>query len=272
MNVQDVPIVKISVGSNRRGASKGRVKTIADSIMSVGLLHPIGLTPDFSLIYGRHRLEAYSLLGWKTIPAVIHDHDELHTQLAVIDENLIRHQLTALQESQALKRRKEIYEALHPETKHGGAPGKAGGGKQAKGDKVSSFADDTAAKTGKSSRTVKRAVAVAEKLPPDVQVAIADTPIANNRSQLQRLSKLDEPERDAVVEKIVAGEADSVQGALDLMEPEEGVDAEAHLEALASDMASRVRTTISKWSQEDPATDQLDVAAMLRDLAAEYEE
>ena len=51
-----------------------------------------------------------------------------------------------------LKRRKEIYEAMYPETKHGGLPGLPGGGK-AKDDIMSSFATDTANKTGYSSLT-----------------------------------------------------------------------------------------------------------------------
>jgi hypothetical protein len=48
-----------------------------------------------------------------------------------------------------------LYEALHPETKHGGASGKSGGGKKPKDDKLSSFAADTAAKTGTSRRTTE---------------------------------------------------------------------------------------------------------------------
>jgi len=98
----------------------------------------------------------------------------LHTQLAEIDENLIRHQLTALQESQALKRRKEIYEALHPETKVGGGEKGARGKPKRQSDVLVSFTQDTAAKTGKSRRTVERAVEVAEKLPEEIQQAIAD--------------------------------------------------------------------------------------------------
>jgi hypothetical protein len=35
--------------------------------------------------------------------------------------------------------RKTLYLKLHPETKHGGAPGKAGGGKKAKDAKLASF-------------------------------------------------------------------------------------------------------------------------------------
>jgi len=45
---------------------------------------------------------------------------------------------------------KRVYEQLHPETKHGGAPGVAGGGKRARVEMISTFADDTAAKTGVS--------------------------------------------------------------------------------------------------------------------------
>jgi len=48
---------------------------------------------------------------------------------------------------------------MFPETKKGGLPGKPGGGKKAKSDKMS-FIADTAAKTGKSKRTVERAVEV----------------------------------------------------------------------------------------------------------------
>jgi hypothetical protein len=46
----------------------------------------------------------------------------------------------------------ELYEKVHPETKKGGAPGKAGGGKKAKTAKLATLARDTATKTGLSRR------------------------------------------------------------------------------------------------------------------------
>ena len=66
---------------------------------------------------GLHRLEACRALGWATIPVTVVATDTLRNELAELDENLVRRQLTALQEADALAWRKELYEALHPETR-----------------------------------------------------------------------------------------------------------------------------------------------------------
>jgi ParB family transcriptional regulator, chromosome partitioning protein len=79
------------------------VPSLVTSIRDGGLLQPIGLTPDFELVYGRHRLEACKSLGYEKIPAVILSYkDQRQYELAEIDENLQRHALTPLEESQAL--------------------------------------------------------------------------------------------------------------------------------------------------------------------------
>jgi hypothetical protein len=71
-----------------------------------------------------------------------------------LDENLIRNELTALEHAEQLAKRKGFYEAKYPQTKAGGAPGKAGGGKVAKSADSASFVKDTAAKTNQSPRTM----------------------------------------------------------------------------------------------------------------------
>ena len=53
-------------------------------------------------------------------------------------------------------KRKDLYEKVYPETKKGGAPGRAGGGRKAKTAKLATFARDTATKTRVSRRSVER--------------------------------------------------------------------------------------------------------------------
>ncbi|MHB1038622.1 MAG: hypothetical protein ACYC0Y_28700, partial [Pirellulales bacterium] len=105
-----------------------------------------------------------------------------------IDENVTRNSLSALEEARALKRRKEIYEALHPETKQGHGPGRGHTEKKRQG--AVSFTEDTATKTGRSKRTVERQVSIANSLPENVQEAVLGLPIADNKSELKALAKL----------------------------------------------------------------------------------
>lgn len=214
MKTVEVPLAKIQVGPSRRKASPDNVKAVADSIQDIGLQHPIGLTKNFQLIHGRNRLEAYRLLGHAKIPAIIHDLDELHAELAEIDENISRNPLTAVEQTKALARRKEIYEALHPETKAGAKPGKKDAGKRDKGDKASSFVEDTAQKTGKSRRSVQRDVALGEAIPDEVAELIKDTPVADNKSELKKLAKLEPEQQKLVAQMLAEGEVETVSEAI----------------------------------------------------------
>lgn len=209
MDVRDVELSKIVVPHNRRAAQPAAVKRIADSLLEIGLLEPIGLTEDFRLIYGRHRLEGYRSLGWSKIPSVIIKADALRVELAEIDENIQRNSLSAAQEAKALARRKAIYLALHPETKKGAV-------NQHTKDSLSdtmSFSKDTADKTGKSSRTIERDVALGEALDDEAAETIDGSPVADNKAELKQLAAMPAEKQREVAGKIAAG-AGSVQEAL----------------------------------------------------------
>lgn len=158
----------------------------------------------YSLIAGRHRFEAAHKLGWASIRAlVVEGFDADHAQLAEIDENLIRANLGQAELSDHLAKRKEIYERLHPETKQGGAPGKAGGGKKAKDRNLQSFATDTASKTGKHKSTISRAIKRANSIPNISELAGTSL---DKGDELDALAKLSADQQAPLVEKAKAGE------------------------------------------------------------------
>ncbi|MGA7714002.1 MAG: ParB N-terminal domain-containing protein, partial [Rhizomicrobium sp.] len=113
-NYRQVALSKIINPPGRRLAGPDEVADLAESIKEVGQLEPIGLTADYHLIYGGRRKAACEFLKHDSIDAIILDLDNLHVELAEIDENVERKALTVLDESQALARRKIIYETLHP--------------------------------------------------------------------------------------------------------------------------------------------------------------
>jgi ParB family chromosome partitioning protein len=114
-----VPISEIKVNAGRREADPEGVQELVDSISKVGLLNPITIDREHTLIAGLYRLEAAKLLGWTEIECNVSSLEGLLAELAEVDENVVRKGLSAVEYSDLLLHRKEIYEALHPETRAG---------------------------------------------------------------------------------------------------------------------------------------------------------
>jgi len=156
-----VKIGEIKINPGRRAVSQDGIEELAFSIEQIGLLNPITLTEDHTLVAGLHRLEAVKSLGWSEIECTISDLDGLTAQLAELDENFARTNLSPLEIGDFLKRRKEIYEELYPETKAGVA--QAIGRNKAKGKPMDCnlqskkpFIEDTADLTGQHPSTISR--------------------------------------------------------------------------------------------------------------------
>ena len=206
-----VPISEIKVNAGRREADPEGVQELVDSISKVGLLNPITIDREHTLIAGLHRLEAAKLLGWTEIECNVSSLEGLLAELAEVDENVVRKGLSAVEYSDLLLRRKEIYEALHPETKNGGdQKSEKIRTSKCRSDSMKSFVQDTAEKLGVGRRTVERQIQTAKNLTTEAKDIIRDTGTKITKKDALKLSRLEpEQQRDAA-SQLAAGEIKSM--------------------------------------------------------------
>jgi N6-adenosine-specific RNA methylase IME4 len=202
--IQELGLGGINVAPDRiRKLRPEVVDALVESVHERGLINPITVRPrdgaGYWLIAGLHRLMAVKKLKEKTIRAVVLTGlkaDE--AELVEIDENLIRADLTLAERAFHVGRRKELYEKLHPETKHG-AVGRKGKSSQ----NENSFVDQTVATTGKARATVARDATRAKAIVvlPDIVGTSLD-----QGNELDALAKLDPEEQHKLAQRAQAGE------------------------------------------------------------------
>ena len=162
-SLQTLEIEQVRVGQRVR-ASVGDLTALGASIEKIGLLHPVVLRPDYTVVSGLRRLEAFKALGRATIPAlIVEGFDEtLRLLRAENDENVCREPFTPEEMvTMAGKLRPSLAEeAKERQRKHGGtAPGKKN--TPGKLPEVLGEARDQVAKVvGASYKTLERAEAV----------------------------------------------------------------------------------------------------------------
>ena len=164
-----IKISEIKINPGRREAEPKAVEELARSITAVGLMNPVTLDQNNTLVAGLHRLEAAKLLCWTEIECTTIGMDSVQAELAEIDENIVRTKLNRQELCEQLLRRKEIYETLHPETRHGMRNGQTAKNANLATLETKSFAEDTAEKTGMSKRAVSRLLQIANNLTRDAR-------------------------------------------------------------------------------------------------------
>ena len=208
-----ININDIKINPGRREAAPEAVQRLSESIAEVGMMNPITVTGDHTLIAGLHRLEAAKMLGWLEVECRISDMDALHTELAEIDENVIRTGLSDLELSELLARRKKIYETLHPATIARNLPGHANN-YESSSDKLTGeekpFSQDTAEKMGVSPRTVERHVQIAENLTPETKEILHGTDRKITKQNLTKLSRLEPNQQAEAAKQLTDGTIKSV--------------------------------------------------------------
>ena len=192
-------INEVKINAGRRTVDVKKVKELAESIKELGLLNPITVNEDGTLIAGMHRLEACKLLGYEEIKVNKINLNLLLAELAEIDENLIRNELHWLESDKQLKRRKAIYEELHPETKQGtaGAIGKHNSANEIISS-AKTFTEDTADKLGQSQRNIQMSVARAENIIEEVEDDIKELDITKTEGTI--LARFEPEQQKKIIE------------------------------------------------------------------------
>lgn len=186
--IVSIPLDRIIVGKRLRAVDPNSVLLIAASFLETGQHTPIDVGPAgpdgrHPLIAGGHRVAAAREAGLDALQARIFQGDALQAQLLEIDENLMRRGLNEMDRAVFLARRKEIYEALNPQTQHG---------KNEKRQNVVSgmpaFTEEVAGRLGLSRRQIERSVARA-RIEPELREQLALTRWADHGATLDALAK-----------------------------------------------------------------------------------
>lgn len=208
MDTVDIPTQHIFVRKDARKIDDATVSGLISSIREIGIINPLrvrrsgsqanGIEADaYEVTAGAHRLRAARKLGLDTVPCVVVEDDDLRAELAMIDENLCRAELSPADRAVQTARRKAIYIELHPETAHGKAS-------PSKDDKLSSFAAVTAEAIGKTERTVQRDAERGEKVREEALNLVRGTAL-DTGSYLDKLKRVDQTDQVETVQRALAG-------------------------------------------------------------------
>ena len=193
-----------------------KVKQLAESISMFGMRHPITISEDKVIISGNHRIAAMKTLGKKTIRAEVLPVSGVVARILMLEENLIRADLTLMEQSEHLAERNRLLIELGQRTETGkhinkssdGARGSAG---QPSIKSTKDFADEM----GIAARTLQERMQIANSIDQAARDKLRDTEISDNKSELIRLAKVgDAADQNAIVDMVISGECKTIKDAV----------------------------------------------------------
>lgn len=194
--IRDLPTDTIDLRADARAIDEAAVAGLVESIANVGLINPIrvrAVGDRWEVIAGAHRLSAVKQLGLADISAIVVTDDDLHAELAMIDENLCRAELSPADRAKQTARRKAIYLELHPETANGGDR-RSTTSQTLRTDAAPRFTEETAKVTGQSERLVQLNAERGEKVI-DAALDIIRGTVLDTGTYLDKLKKLSPSEQ-----------------------------------------------------------------------------
>jgi ParB-like chromosome segregation protein Spo0J len=228
-------------------------------------LQPIVVDSHLRLVCGFHRLEACRALGWEALPVIVQHLEGAHAKLAEIDENLCRHELSALERGEHTALRKRLYQELRAEADRAEPPSsprpKKGKAKEADPEAIArAFLAETAQRTGRSRAAVAQDVKIGE-LDADVRTMLHETPLHKKKNELVALTKMPVDEQREAVARVKAGEAKSVRPKRSNDPPSPGPSAPSSLPAHPfaatlldlREVTTTLERVVDSWPKDDNA-------------------
>lgn len=222
----EIPLRLLAPSPYARQTKPDTVKALVGSIVENGLLQPIvvvhapvmdrGVSVEgFRIVCGHHRVAAFRQLDRHQIPATVLScpHNSYDAEIAELDENLCRHELSPAERAAAIRRRADLWEAKRQLDQTGvsncdtSQNARLSDGRRKGSQHQQQFAADTAAATGQPKASVHRelvrarAVAETGANPADLRGTSLDKGV-----ELDALAKKPVEERRALIEKAKAGE------------------------------------------------------------------
>lgn len=220
--ILDLPLGRIDTGADRpRDLDAGLARGLADSIAIQGLICPIIVRMvghGYRLVDGRHRHEAFRILGRETIPAIVSDQEsDDAAMLDAVMANVAR-RMSALDFCQHMFVLKGVWLRLHPETANGGHKNvlkgrgienidvSARSRKPASGEgepEVTSFVGAMAEQFDLGRTQIKEAVAIWKGLTAASRATLRGTALADRKTELKALSKESRDRQAQILELIL---------------------------------------------------------------------
>ena len=155
--LKQIPVAAVVVGERMRDLDDHKVLELMQSYEQVGVINPISVDEDLTLIAGAHRLEAAKNLGWTKIEAKVFNQEDLQRELIEIDENLIRNELCYVSVGEHIRERERILESLGKRRQRGS--------NQYADDKGTLTTEELALRTGTSNKMYRLKRQVADLVP-----------------------------------------------------------------------------------------------------------
>lgn len=214
MIAEDLPTSHLFLRKDARKIDDTAVRGLVASINEIGILNPLRVRPvrrhvagveadAWEVTAGAHRLKAALRIGLSAVPCIVSTDDDLRAELAMIDENLCRAELSPADRASNTARRKAIYLELHPETARSANIGPQ---RQFVAAECPSFAEATADAIGKDQRTIQRDAERGEKISERALAMVRGTSL-DKGTELDKLKKVDADKQEEWVKRRLDFEA-----------------------------------------------------------------